>query len=180
MFKKEKEALKKKIMDRVKIDPVTGCWNWKNKPNNLGRLNYRNGSKCTCAKRASFELFIGDIAESNYWIIQKCYNKLCVNPDHLDLFAHRENSFFIKKRARRICLKGHSLINAIIKPNGTRICRECANIRAREKAKKRPYEMICWFCEEKFNATYMQYYNERKGKNVFCSVKCRNRNGRKK
>ena len=89
------EELKEKIMQRVQIDPETGCWNW------VGSL-LKSGIPCLywerktiTVRRELFKIEFGDIEESCIQVKNTCLNKLCVSPNHLLL--SKGNTSEIKK-----------------------------------------------------------------------------------
>jgi hypothetical protein len=88
---------KKFIMDRVQIDKDSGCWLWtgtlqvKTK-NNLGygKIFKNKFHKETMAHRASYGAFVGPIPDGRF-ILHRCDNPKCVNPEHLWLGTHEDN-----------------------------------------------------------------------------------------
>ena len=76
-------AFKKKYV----IDKKTGCWNWIGSrfPNGYGQSTYAQ-----YAHRASWLLFKGEIPKNKY-VLHKCDNPSCVNPDHLFLGDQFDN-----------------------------------------------------------------------------------------
>lgn len=69
-----------------------GCWEWtgaKRKKNGYGAVTV--GNKLVPAHRYSWIAFNGGIAEK-LWVLHKCDNKICVNPDHLELGDAKKNT----------------------------------------------------------------------------------------
>lgn len=68
----------------------TGCWIWKGQISNsgYGRIMERHdsGTKMVSAQTASYHAFIGPVPEGHL-VKQRCGNRLCINPDHLELLA---------------------------------------------------------------------------------------------
>ena len=69
--------------------PDTGCWEWAGQVSNSGygrtMLRAEDGStQMESAHRASYQLFIGPIPRHSQ-VSQTCGNRLCINPDHLEL-----------------------------------------------------------------------------------------------
>jgi hypothetical protein len=67
-----------------------------------------------------------------------CPHRACCNPAHLDPKTQQENTLRgchanngIRKREQTHCIAGHPFdeANTYIRPNGTRVCRECGRIR---------------------------------------------------
>ena len=95
-----RDALWRRIMERVEIDPQTGCWNWtgptsgRDKPGcrkargrGYGRLSL--GGKTVAVHRAVYELVHGPLG--GWTVDHTCGNRLCCNPDHLEAVTHKQN-----------------------------------------------------------------------------------------
>lgn len=82
---------RKVIKNRHKVDPETGCWEWEGyvkKENGYGELSVNGSNKY--AHRVSYVIHNGEIPDGK-WVLHKCHNKTCVNPDHLYLGDVRDN-----------------------------------------------------------------------------------------
>lgn len=129
----------------------TGCWLWTAAvAGGAGGMWYGYmsvGGKGGAAKRAhriSYELYKGDIP-NGMLVRHKCDNPLCVNPDHLELGTHKDNSSDMTERGRHArsgqthCKRGHELNdeNAYTNKRGHRYCKVCKRedqkIKHREK-----------------------------------------------
>jgi hypothetical protein len=84
----------------------TGCWVWLGRkyPNTYGRIGYM-GSEI-CAHRLSWILHKGPIPYG-LWVLHKCDNPQCVNPDHLFLGTHRDNEDDKVRKGRQMHAEGH-------------------------------------------------------------------------
>ena len=66
------------------------CWQWTGQISNsgYGRLKVKDlhGGLCMqSAQQVSYEAFIGPLPRG-LLVMQRCHNRLCINPDHLVLF----------------------------------------------------------------------------------------------
>jgi len=80
---------RERLLASVSKNADTGCWEWSGQVSNSGygrtMLRAADGSTCMeSAHRASYALFIGPIPPDRQ-VRQTCANRLCINPDHLEL-----------------------------------------------------------------------------------------------
>lgn len=76
-----REEIISRILARIDICNA-GCWNWQGPTSGSGR----GGG-------------YGRMSLNGRTVAHKCANRLCCNPDHLELVTHRENQ---RRRARRL------------------------------------------------------------------------------
>jgi hypothetical protein len=107
-------ALKVDLLSKFIIDPETGCWRWKYKPNKGGYGRLRVCSKRTntsfAAHRLAYLKWVGPIADGLV-VDHKCRNRSCINPEHLEVVTHKENirrSNLTRQRARHEGWKTHN------------------------------------------------------------------------
>ena len=67
------------------------CWIWTGQISNSGygrvmELQDDRRTKMVSAQTASYNAFIGDVPDGHL-VKQSCGNRLCINPDHLELLA---------------------------------------------------------------------------------------------
>ena len=137
-------STEKRLMKKVIKNALTGCWEFVGSrlPSGYGIL--WNGNRPEGAHRIAYRLFIEDIP-NGLEVDHKCNNRSCVNPDHLCLLSHKDN---IRKSAsimgenfrKTHCKRGHPLSgeNLFIAKSGSRQCRECMKLHARNaKARKK-------------------------------------------
>jgi hypothetical protein len=129
---------KQDVLERFmsKVDVTDGCWNWVGGINTpgYGTFNPRYGLK-KYAHRWLYELLVESIP-AGLELDHLCFNRRCVNPDHLEPVTRQEN---VRRNAwsrATACVHGHEFTpeNTYLRPdNGTRQCRKCAQIRYRNR-----------------------------------------------
>ncbi len=94
-----------RIKTHILIDDKTGCWNWtgtKN-PNGYGKMTMRDPNHkryYSTAHRESYLLYHGPIINRMY-VLHKCDNPSCCNPDHLYLGTNSDNQKDRYQRSKR-------------------------------------------------------------------------------
>lgn len=80
------------LLSKIKLDQVSGCWNWLGQKDKDGYGQYRisSHSKWTKAHRESYLLFIGDF-DDHLFVLHQCDNKTCINPSHLYPGTQQQN-----------------------------------------------------------------------------------------
>jgi len=102
-----------RFTEKYKVCPDTGCWLWTASFGSMGYgqiLNDKN--KIEGAHRVAYALYHGEIG--NNFVLHKCDNKPCVNPDHLFLGTQDDNvkDMDAKGRRRSNTPKGSKHINS--------------------------------------------------------------------
>lgn len=76
------------------INRNTGCWEWQGQISNSGRgritIQDQGKPRTVGADDASYIAFIGEIPK-NALVRQTCGNRLCINPEHLELLKLPSN-----------------------------------------------------------------------------------------
>lgn len=91
------ESLRSRLLAGYDVDD-NGCWNWKGATASgygVIVLNRKVAAEHGVGRnyqthRASYEIHHGPIPEGHV-VRHKCDNKLCLNPDHLEVGTQREN-----------------------------------------------------------------------------------------
>lgn len=84
-----------------KVDKADGCWLWRGGTSNRGYGAAFVRGRLVGAHRAAWELTYGPIPDGQ-WVLHRCDNPPCVNPDHLFLGTHEENMHDMASKGRRI------------------------------------------------------------------------------
>jgi hypothetical protein len=105
------DRIRSKILNNI-IKDEKGCWNWsKSKSKSgYGAIHFRDQKMR--AHRVSYLVFVGEVPLGQL-VCHKCANPLCVNPEHLFLGTHKDNSrdMVNKKRVPRGTGAGLSKLN---------------------------------------------------------------------
>lgn len=81
------------------VTPDGDCWRWGVSGNNYGTLQFRGRS--WVAHRVSWTLHVGEIPPG-LWVLHHCDHKWCVNPKHLYLGTHADNTRDAVERHRMV------------------------------------------------------------------------------
>ena len=129
-----------RFWEKVNKNTESGCWEWTSA---LVRGGYggfathfpSEGRKNNRAHRFAWTLVNGQIPDG-LWVLHKCDNRICVNPDHLFLGDSKDNMLDCAAKGRVCtiarsnqthCKHGHELSgdNLRIDKHGHRVCITC-------------------------------------------------------
>lgn len=89
-----------RFTEKYKVCSITGCWLWTASFGTAGYGQILNDrKKLEGAHRVAYELYCGEIGDN--FVLHKCDNKACVNPDHLFLGSQKDNVFDMDQKGRR-------------------------------------------------------------------------------
>lgn len=92
-----------KILNRISIDPVTDCWNWTGPTSGEGRgggYGRMSLDGQTCAVHIVMFVCCFGYVPGKKQIDHTCNNRLCCNPDHLEMVTHLKNQKLRDKRRK--------------------------------------------------------------------------------
>lgn len=113
------------------------CWEWQARRLPSGYGQFWDGGKVVKAHRFAWELAQGVRLDPDTVVRHSCDNPPCVNPLHLMVGSHADNSHDRDARARNhnktktACVHGHPFdaANTRYDKDGHRACRACSNRR---------------------------------------------------
>ena len=88
-----------RIKEKVQIDQSTSCWNWLGFKDSKGYGSLWNGKTMGKAHRLSYQEFVGEIPDGLF-VLHRCDNPSCINPEHLFLGTHIENMADMRAKGR--------------------------------------------------------------------------------
>lgn len=95
-----KKPILERFWSKVTIPAdIDKCWEWMAGQKNFGYGAFKGEGKTVQAHRFSWELANGPITDNSY-VLHKCDNPKCVNPSHLYLGTHADNTRDMMDRKR--------------------------------------------------------------------------------
>ena len=95
----------------AKVHKSGDCHEWTASFGNSGYGQFYFNCQKFSAHRKAYELYHGAIPEGMF-VLHKCDNKKCVNPDHLFLGTHKENMQDKTVKGRQV--KGSAIVQAVL------------------------------------------------------------------
>ena len=90
-----------RLLNKIVIDQVTDCWEFQGAKNNIGYGMMRDGKKMRTTHRVSYEEHTQTKIPYGLVVMHSCDNKCCVNPAHLSIGTHKDNSQDMIRKGRQ-------------------------------------------------------------------------------
>lgn len=129
----------------------TPCWEWTSNKTNDGYGRFHLNGKKELPHRVYYQDTKGKIP-NGLELDHLCRNHACLNLEHLQAITHKENmkrgltGFLsgLKNHLKTHCPHGHEYNekNTYIQPSGSRMCRTCGKIKARQIRQRKKMEII--------------------------------------
>jgi len=98
-----RDSIRQRIRSNVKVCEIHGCWIWQGSDSGTGRgggyARMRLHGYTVAVHRVMFINEYGFVPPKKQ-IDHVCENRMCVNPDHLEMVSHKENQR--RKKDRKI------------------------------------------------------------------------------
>jgi hypothetical protein len=93
-------------MEKVSPEPMSGCWLWTGAVNKNGYASFWDGKHAATASHFAFRVVGGNEFPEGLFVLHRCDNPICVNPNHLYAGTHKQNMVDKKTRKRARGAKG--------------------------------------------------------------------------
>jgi hypothetical protein len=98
-------SVMERLLAKVVVDGVTGCWNWTASQNGRGYGQINVDGRPRPSHRISYSVHRGKISDGLF-VCHHCDNPLCINPDHLFLGTAADNAADRHSKGRSIIHSG--------------------------------------------------------------------------
>jgi hypothetical protein len=129
------DALKLRMLSRVKIDRSTGCWNWTGRKSSSGYGALGAMGKRHMAHRLFYAIQVAEIP-IGMQVLHRCDNRPCINPKHLFLGTHSDNMADKKAKNRQWRNPGQLNGRAKLTEADIEVIRSSSGVRQRDLAEK--------------------------------------------
>lgn len=85
----DKQAIKQRLLEA--IEPEEGCWVWQKTPHKRGYGRIKVAGRSLWVHRVAYEVLKERRIPVGLTVDHTCFNKLCINPDHLEAVTLEEN-----------------------------------------------------------------------------------------
>lgn len=87
-------TLEERIMDKVIINNVSGCYEWQGATNNIGygMIRVSNSEGMKTAHRALYEIANNTHVPHDLCVLHTCNNYKCINPAHMKVGTRKDLS----------------------------------------------------------------------------------------
>ena len=92
-------VLMERFNQKYEAEPMSGCWLWICTLDGKGYGKLKVAGKLISGHRLSWELHRGEIPIGK-WVLHRCDNRMCVNPEHLFLGTARDNVLDMVQKGR--------------------------------------------------------------------------------
>lgn len=112
-WRKRDSSIYSKLVKRIKVDLISGCWEWIGSKNvyGYGVLWYNKWGKRTLVHRVIYSIFIG-VIPNGMFVCHKCDNRSCVNPEHLFIGTAKDNTQDCIRKGRFVIHYGEECHNS--------------------------------------------------------------------
>jgi hypothetical protein len=95
-----RKTIRERLLSKITIDPITGCWVWQETKGRGGYGKLTINSRRYQAHRIAYLEFIGPIP-AGLLVMHRCDNPACICPDHLKLGTHQDNTDDMVRKGRQ-------------------------------------------------------------------------------
>lgn len=136
MTKRDSSQTDREFFETRVFRPETPCWNWRAYVGKNGYGKWVRSDRQASAHRVAYELFVGPIPKGMQ-LHHKCFNRSCVNPEHLEPVTARENKAMSLgvgaiNKAKTHCPHGHPLDGVNARGRYCMTCNRETRVRLKE------------------------------------------------
>ena len=90
-----------RLLAKIRVHESSGCWEWTGHRDRKGYGSAWDGETMTRAHRVAYLVFVGEIP-GGLFVLHRCDNPPCCNPEHLFLGTHLDNMEDMRNKGRSI------------------------------------------------------------------------------